>query len=262
VTSLPEWCGSVWADDDQAIPRAVGFVLVGATLAAALVLIWPTTQVANLGGRAEAFFFTMLPKVLAGILPPVIIITIPLALRRRQIGARLLRRTLILLLFFVGMMWGLVGYAMRPRPSYYPNPPRPQVTVKRQPNETVEAFRQRFIHAVGGMDDAQEAALVVWRHQSSLAQIAAVIPFGLAGLAICVLPFGRRRPLITGLLGLSVYVIPMAVAQSVRRASIADGSVEGAVLWTWAPNAILLIVSCAIFGLWYKRSRLSTVTAA
>jgi hypothetical protein len=258
ATSLPAWCAAVWTDDEHAIPRAAAFVLLGAILVAALVLIWPTVQVAKAGGSAWMFFFTTLPRALAGFLPPAIVIAIPLALRRRHIGVRLLRRTLVLLLLFVGMMFGLVGYTTRPFQSYYPA--RRQVAPPRQPNETVEAARQRLIHDLGAMNDAQEKALVAWGHQSTLAQIAAVVPFGVAALAIYALPFGRRRPLVAGLIGVLVYVIPMAVMQSVRRMSVADGSVHGAVLWTWAPNAILLIASCAILGVRHTRGR--TVTAA
>jgi hypothetical protein len=46
ATSLPGWCAAVWADDEHAIPQAAGFVLVGAALAAALLLISPTIQIA------------------------------------------------------------------------------------------------------------------------------------------------------------------------------------------------------------------------
>jgi hypothetical protein len=251
ATSLPGWCAAVWADDDRAIPRAARFVVFGATLAATLLLIPPTLHVARV--PKFLFFFTRAPQALTITLPPAIIIAIPIAFHRRRIGARLLRRTLLLSLLIVAATSVVVSRGMlllanqseRGMEVYFAD--GRQMTLKRGSNETTWAALRRQIEDLRQTKDGEgPAAAFEKEYQTRLAITTAPVPLGLAGLAICALPFGRRRPLLVGVIGVFTFWTLITLVQPVESLFVGSGSLLGVRLCAWAPNAILLIAASAI----------------
>jgi hypothetical protein len=121
-----------------------------------------------------------------------------------------------------------------------------EVTLQRRPNETRWTALRRQIQDLRRTKDGEgEAAVVERQYQTDLAITAAAVPLGLAGLAICVSPFGRRRPLLTGAVAVIMYWTLTELVYSVERTLIASGSLLGVGLCAWAPNAILLITASA-----------------
>lgn len=256
VMSLPRWCAAVWSDDDHAIPRAAVYVVSGAILVAALLLVYPTLQV-----RFEpkwSFFFTTIPQALATALPMTVLVAIPMTFRHRYLGARLLRRTLALLLILVGAMYSVVSRptheaheSLRGVEIYFED--GRHVTLRREPNETVWAALRRQVRDLERMKDARsEAAMVEYQYQGRWARATATVPFGLAGLAICVLQCGRRRPRLTGAAALILFVILFGTLSRVANRSvmpglIADGSIYGVAICVWTtPVAMALIAASTI----------------
>jgi hypothetical protein len=254
VLSLPRRGAMLWTEDNYAIPRTAAFVMLGAVVAAALISIPPMVRVATATKPIRpfwVFFWIAAPQALAMTLPPALIMAIPLVLRRRQISVRLVRRTLLLLLPFVALMCGLLSHPTLEASDtpqgvriYYPD--GRQLTLRREPSETVWAARRHQIHDLRQMNDPQTLARFEWLYQFKVAHAAAAIPFGLGGLAICFFPFGRRHPLLTGVAWIIVYGFLMTVMQKEAWKYISVGRSNAVVLCAWMPNLIVLIAASAV----------------
>jgi lipopolysaccharide export LptBFGC system permease protein LptF len=243
----------VWSDDDHAIASAVGFVAIAAVLAGALLIAPPLWHGPHVKGMSVMFFAVLLvPEALALSLPLAISVAIPLALRRRPLNPRLIRRTLLLsgmvaVMTFADLTWAVpdANQALRMAVSRAVN--GREVTWTPGPMETRWTELRRRIEGLRRADPGGSAAArLEYTYQRRLAIGVAALPLGLAGLAISTCGFGRRRPLLTGIGVLFAYWVCMMVEESAARRLITTGGFFPEYLCPWAPNVILLITATAI----------------
>jgi lipopolysaccharide export LptBFGC system permease protein LptF len=93
------------------------------------------------------------------------------------------------------------------------------------------------------------AALLENTYQLRLAIVAAALPLGFMGLAICGSSLGRRRPVVTGVTVGVLYWTSVWLEQDAAKALMSSGRFfpESLVAWmAWTPNIVLLIAASAI----------------
>jgi lipopolysaccharide export LptBFGC system permease protein LptF len=267
ITSVPGWGAALWADDDYAMPKAAAFVIATALIAAVPLLAPPLVGVPRHRGMSPmTVAVTLLPQALALTLPASLLVAIPLALS--QLSGRLIRRTLLLSTVVVAANYLVVVHAVPDANQSFREaaartlPATAQVNLVRGPMEMHLSDLRRQIDDLkrtrGGEASARR---LEYTYQLRLAIVAAAIPLAVAGLVVAPLRRGSRRVLLA--IGILVaYWALMASDERAVQALIDSGGFIPEYLCAWTPNAILLIVSCAILAVRHTRIRPSTVTAA
>jgi hypothetical protein len=252
VTSAPAWWSAACADDHYAMPKAAGFVVATALLAAVPLLAPPLTHVPRLNVMSPlALAVTLLPQALALTLPASLLVAIPLALRRVQVSGRLTRRTLLLSTAVGVANFAVVMYAVPDANKSFREavaramPPNTHVNLSRGPMETYQSTLRRQIENLrrtrGGEASARR---LEYTYQLRLAIVAAAIPLGVAGLVVAVPRRGSRRALL-GIGILVAYWMLMAYEERAVARLIEQGGFLPEYLCAWTPNAVLLIASAA-----------------
>ena len=253
VTSLPRWCAGVLSDDDHAMPRAAGFVVVGAVLVGVLLIAPALLRGPHMRGMSPVSLAILLvPQAFALSLPLAIIVAVPLALRRRPVNARLIRRMLLLSGLVAVMTFALITWALPEAnqafrvATYRANGGRP-VNLTRGPMETGwTTLRHQIQDLRRTKGGGSAAASLEYAYQLRLAIVVAAVPLGFAGVAIATCGFGRRRPLITAV-GVSVgYWGLLMIQESTAKTLMNTGGFFPQYLCPWTPNIIVLLMASAL----------------
>jgi asparagine N-glycosylation enzyme membrane subunit Stt3 len=101
-----------------------------------------------------------------------------------------------------------------------------------------------------GLNALGSAASVEYLYQSRLVMTFAAVPFGVAGLAICVLQVGRRWRRLTAPVALILFMILFGtvnrITRPVAKKLIEDGRIYGVAVCVWTPSAIVLAAAATI----------------
>jgi hypothetical protein len=256
LTSIPSWFAAACSDDDYAMTKV-------ALLVAALGILTAIPFVANTVMHFAQFKsvslvslgILVLPSMLVVSLPSSLVVAVPLALRRVRLTRRLFRRTLLMSALTVVGTCGVVTFLVpETNQSFRVKTYRAmngRGDLARGPNEEGWTSLRREIaylsHTHG--EGHVAAALLENTYQLRLAIVAAALPLGFTGLAICASNLGRRRPLAIGVTVGALYWTSMWLEQDAAKALISSGPFFPAYLgaWiAWTPNVVLLIAASAI----------------
>jgi hypothetical protein len=256
VMSMPGAAARVWRDDGHAIPRAASFT-IRAALLTALPMMLPPMQAfsGRLGTRVasapsiEALAVSvllLLPQALALTLGPSLLWALPVALRDRRPTRRLARRVVGLALIGTLATAGVMLWAVPRANQAFRVVTSGNVHLERGPNETGLAALRERIDALRAIPGALPAARrLEFQFHVRLVLIAAPVPFALLALACIGTPFGRRRPWLTSLAGLALYlgvILPFLwVGQTITANSPLPPS-----FWAWLPMATILLAAAAV----------------
>jgi Lipopolysaccharide export system permease LptF/LptG len=245
ITSIPRWFLATWSQDGGAIPRVAGIALAWA-LGATIPLIAPpfVSIVRHTHASPLALCVLLLPQALVLTLPTVLLIAIPLALRRILVGSRVIRRTIGLSVLVMGATFAVAGWAMPAANRSFRVLVAGSHELPRGPNDvSFGALRSAIAdlrQTDGGASLARDLEYV---YERRLALIAAAVPLGLAGLAISVTPLGRRRPLVTGVMVTGVYWMILAWSETSARAVLVRDWPIPLPIYAWLPNVLMMTVS-------------------
>jgi lipopolysaccharide export LptBFGC system permease protein LptF len=256
----------MWTDDGHAMPKAAAFVVATALLAAVPLIAPPLFHVPNPRVISPmTLVVTLLPQAFALSLPASLLIAIPLAFRRIQIGGRLIRRTLLLSTAVVAANYVVVAHMVPDANQSFREAvaralPNAHVTLSRGPAETPLSDLRRQIDDLKRTPGSEAfGRRLEYDYQLRLAIVAAAIPLAVAGLVVAV-PRRSSRRLLLAVGVLVAYWALMACGEAIVKAPTDIFVPE--YLCAWAPNAILLIACCATLGVWHRRNRLSAVARA
>jgi len=245
VLSLPERALHLYADDGRAVPKLVALSVVAAMAATVPLVAPPLLRDAHPFPVSRVWLaILLLPQAIALALPSALLVAIPLAVRRVSPSARLVGRVLALSALYVVVTFAVI-------------------------ERMVPAANQSFRRAISGIGDlrpgsmetpsvrlkAEIARLRTFQGSSTVLRRMeydyelkrslswAALPIGALALACAFAPFGRRWPLLTGLVTLLLYVLGVfAFGAYVAEPALRAGRLPAGSL-AWVPNALMIVIA-------------------
>ena len=252
MTSLPRWGAALWTDDDYAMPRAAGFLVLGAVSVGVLLILPPLSGAHHPDGLSlPSYAILLMPQAFALSVPMAVIAAIAAASRRSRMSARLMRRTLMLSGLVVAMTFAIITWAVPDANQAFRESVaravngRP-VTLTPGPNEMHwTVLRQQIGQLRRSRDGYRAAAQMEYAYQLRLAIVVAAIPLGLSGLAIGTSAFGRRRPLLISVAVLATYWALLMIEERTAKTLMSAGGFIPEYVCPWTPNLIVLFAAGA-----------------
>ena len=250
VSSIPATMVRLIRDDDHAVPRVALFSIGVAGIAALPLIAWPLSNFRPATAASPVWLILMImPQALALTLPAALLIAVPLAVRRIEPTARLIRRVLLLSVLYVGVTYGLLRWvvpsanqAFRVAVSGISELPR---GLNEKPFTWIKDEIERLRTFVGSETIVRQLEV---EYEVRLALVAAAVPLGLAALGVAFTPLGRRRPILIGGVSLGLYVLLIFPVEAqivvfvLRRTSLPATPVA------WLPNAVLVFIAGVLFA--------------
>jgi lipopolysaccharide export LptBFGC system permease protein LptF len=268
VMSTPGAVGRVYSDDGHAIPKVAVFSIAGAIVAAVPLGVLPFLETIR---RAHVPPFTLgvllLPQALVLTLPAAWLFAIPLALKRQQPRARLVRRIVVLSIGCAAITFALIAWIMPEanqayRVQAYRALASGQQELGRGPNETGFAALTRQIESLRTFHGAESAVRrLKYVYQVRLALAGAPVPLGLLALGVARWSAGRRRPLLLGCASLAFYVAVVFPFQAFLAASVLPGTSIAPSVLAWLPNLFVGLLAGSLLARFPSSySRLPSIT--
>lgn len=244
--STPGVLSRAWSDDDRAIPKVVGFALMGAAIGALLLEVPYFREYPNRANRDASLIgiaLLLAPQALVLTFPPALLLAIPLAFRQQRPSGRLTRRTIALSLCcvvatFVLVMWVMpeTNQAFRVLTSGQHDLPRGPAeeglaTMRERLRERIEDAKHKY----GGQAAARR---LEFDYHVRLMLPWLPLPLGAIALAIARSGRGRRRPWLMGLAALAGYLFlywPFLLGAS----TLVGGSSLPPPAFAWMPTFLL-----------------------
>ena len=243
VVSIPGTIVRFCADDGYTMPKAGGIAALVSALGAMLLIAPAMLRFPPPAGVARARLALLLaPQALAVTLPLALLVAIPLALKHHALTRRLIGRTIALSLCaatVTGILMAVVPDANQAFRVLVSG----DTAVSRGPNELHNGELREKIEVLNLTPGGRVAARrIEYLYQLRLALICAPLPLALLALGVSASSAGRRRPLLTGIATVALYVSLMYAVAAVAAASVTGATARPYVI-AWGP--MLAIVAAA-----------------